>query len=440
MEKKFNDENDILQINEEYEKIEIDNISASKTGLQKIDQVSKQDIKTLVKLYYETQRLRIIASAYTVADKKNSEDLLITNAFSPDAQDYKIIEKNIENQLMAVCKSQEVGRWLLGICGIGPVLAAGLLSYFDVTKANYASNFVSYAGLNDQNRPWLGAVKSKEILDEILKGRTNITEDDVYMYAVKTQWKFSYLYENAYNEKTKKWSKSNLIKAASKIPYNKELKTLLWKVACSIEYSKNRERSLYGKIFNERMTYEMMKNERGQYKDVADWYLSNFNFGKETNAYKFYIEGKLPPAHIRARVFRYVEKMLVCHLFVEMYRVEYDKLPPNPYIIDHSSKHNIIIPPEIPYTSVTGETPHYVNINDIVFFESEYKAFLTEEEFDDLEQVKFDFKLKNGIIKLKEPKQKYPKAKDETTQNKTIEEPVVEAPKKRRGRPPKNSK
>ena len=383
--------NNLIEVDQEYDKIVIEKVSATKTQLQKIDEVSKNEIKNLVKLYYETQRIRIMANNYV--DKNDST--IIERAFTPDVIDYKIIEKNIENQLLAICKSQEVGRWLLSITGIGPVLAAGLFANFDITKATYASNFTSYAGLNDYNRPWLGKEKSKKILDDILQGRKEVTDEDVYEYSARTQWKYEVFLEGAYNQKTNKWSATNLVKLASRPPYNADLKTLLWKVGESIKYQKNRPQSLYGKIYNERVIYELIKNEKGAYKEQAEQILATKNIGKETNAYQAYIQGKLPLAHIYTRSSRFVQKIIVNHLFNEMWRVQYDTIPPKPYIIDHSEgKHNDIILPEVPYTKVTGEVveksfdtvPEY--FDTLNWFIPEYEEILSAEEFESLDQLK----------------------------------------------------
>lgn len=349
--------NETLEINQEYEKLIIESVSAKKTKLETIEAVNKQQIKTMVKLYYETQNLRIIANGTVNSAKKNGDEEKIINAFLLDVEDYHIIEKNISNQLEAICRSQEVGRWLLKICGIGPVLAAGLLAYFDVTKTSYASGFISYAGLNDNNRPWLGKDKSKEILDDLMKEHESdeITDEIMYEYSAITQWGYNTFRDSAYNSKKKTWSKTEIIKTASKIPYNKELKSLLWKVGQSFIYQKNRPQSVYGKLLKERLDYEIKNNENGVYADYAAKMLDTYNFGKETEAYKAYAQGKLPPAHINARAIRWVEKILVSHLFEEMYRVEYDDVPPRYYALEHLEGHHRNIDPEIPYTPVSDE-------------------------------------------------------------------------------------
>ena len=81
----------------------------------------------------------------------------------------------------------------MSIKGIGPTLAAGLLAYFDVTGIEYATHFMSYAGLNDNNRPWLGREKTEKIVNEILGSSKEISDDDLIEIANRTQWSVSYL-------------------------------------------------------------------------------------------------------------------------------------------------------------------------------------------------------------------------------------------------------
>jgi hypothetical protein len=266
------------------------------------------------------------------------------------------IEKGINDALGNVCKNNEVGRWLLQITGIGNVLAAGCLAYFDIKNVQYASNFISYAGLNDNNRPWLGKEKSKKIIDECIAefskdGKT--IDDEVATYvAARTQWKFSYLLENAYNEKTGKWSKADMENACAKIPYNKTLKTHMWKIGKQFEYQKTRPSSTYGRLLSERLVKEIQKNESGGNKELAAKKLSEKNYSKTTETYKCYVEGKLPGPEINARARRWVQKIFISHLFEEMYRVEHHKLPPRYYVFEHGEGHHDFIEPEVPFFAV----------------------------------------------------------------------------------------
>jgi hypothetical protein len=153
-----------------------------------------------------------------------------------------------------------------------------------------------------------------------------------------------------------KWSKDKLVKTCSKIPYNRSLKTHMWKVGSSFQWLCNNPSSLYGRLFNERRVLETEKNERGEYAEQAANILATKNIDKSTEAYKCYAKGMLPKAHITARAMRWTEKIFISHLFEEMYRVEYDKIPPRYYALEHlGGQHNTEIQPEIPYDYCTEE-------------------------------------------------------------------------------------
>jgi Holliday junction resolvasome RuvABC DNA-binding subunit len=361
----------IDMLDPEIEVVEVEKITKEmKKSILSIEHVSKENIKQLVALFYQIQDIRIHTSEQIRAIKKQIESNKIAKtdgdgnliALNWVLQSTAATEKGINNILKEMCKSDEVGRWLLSIYGIGPALAAGCLSYFDVTGINYASNFISYAGLNSNNRPWLGREKSKKIVDEVIakyddgnKKTVTITDDMVIEIAAKTQWKFEYFVENARSDKGK-WSKEALIKAAAKIPYNANLKTHMWKVGKSFEYLKTNKNSLYGKLLAERIVLETKRNEEGYYKDYIKQKMSEKNYSTGTETYKCYMEGKLPAVEINARCRRWVQKIFVSHLFEEMYRVANDKVPPRYYALEHcENQHNRDIAPEVPYTLVSSE-------------------------------------------------------------------------------------
>lgn len=340
--------NDTLSI-EAFEAIKISKDLKSK--ILNVKEISKAEIRNLVKLYYQIQSMRLgIREQIRSIEKENNNintevlDFILTNVI--------ILEKNISNSLELFCKATEEGRWLLSITGIGPVLAAGLLGYLDVTDKQYASQFISYAGLNDNNRPWLGNAKSEAIIKEVIGDSKKITDDMVMEIANRTKWSYNYLLEKAYNGKS--WSKQKLVAACAKIPYNKDLKVLMYKVGSSFQWQCNNEKSLYGKLFNERRQFEMEKNENGEYTDQAKAQLEKNWSDKTSDIYKSYEAGKLPKGHINMRAMRWTEKIFLSHLFEEMYRVRYNKVPPRYYALDHlNGQHNKEILPEVDYTPVT---------------------------------------------------------------------------------------
>lgn len=330
-----------------------------KKQIASISHITRMEMKATVDLFYQLQHDRIALENQIRAIKQHADtekedgsssivlDLCLKNMKINEANTAKIIETLVQNH--------PVGQWLLQIKGIGPVLAGGLIGYFDVTNKEYASQFMSYAGLNDNNRPWLGKKKSEEIVNEIVGKSKTITDDMVVEIAARTQWSYKYLLGRAYDQEKGKWKKDKLIAACAVVPYNKKLKMLMYKVGSSFQWNCNKPDSLYGQLFNEHRVMETQKNERGEFAEQAKKELESKNYSKSTEAYKCYTEGKLPKAHINMRCLRWVEKLFVSHLFEEMYRVEYDKLPPRYYALEHCDGHHDEIEPEVPYHTISSE-------------------------------------------------------------------------------------
>ena len=326
-----------------------------KKEIKSVSNASRQEIRCLVDNFYQIQEKRIALQGQIRAIRQEADDLeakTFADILEWQLKTQLIQEKGLKDALNCICQTSEVGKWLMSIKGIGPTLAAGLLAYFDVTGIEYATHFMSYAGLNDNNRPWLGREKTEKIINEVLGHKKDISDDDLIEIANRTQWSVTYL-NNAcskYNEdgSLKSRSKSDLVKAASKIPYNKDLKVLMFKIGESFVKVANRD-SLYGKLILERKAYESAKNETGEYAEQAARILATKKIGKDTDAYKAYSQGKLPKAHIQRRAVRWATKIFVSHVFDEMYRVANNKKPAEYYILG-KDKHKDYIAPEIPFT------------------------------------------------------------------------------------------
>lgn len=327
-----------------------------KSEIRQIENMGREEIKMLIKLYYQMQDTRKALREQIRSIEGDESKKINVKVLDWCLDDFLIIEKGINDILQLVCEQSEVGRWLLKIVGIGPVLGAGCLAYFDIEGKEYASQFMSYAGLNDNNRPHIGRVGTEKIAKELgWDEKKQVTDEDVSEFAARTQWGFEYLRDKAYDPEKKKWSKTKLCAAAAKIPYNKELKCLMWKVGKSFNWQCNNENSLYGSLFSQRRIIEIKKNDELCFADQAAEILATKKIGKTTEAYKAYSQGKLPKAHINARCLRWVEKIFVSHLFEEMYRVHNKKAPANYYPLDKDPMHNKYIGPEVPFTKVPEE-------------------------------------------------------------------------------------
>ena len=334
-------------------KVATTNAAVSVTPIKKISQyvkdistinVDKNDIRFTIQTYYQIQTYRIsLASQIRSINQSEVEDVqqhqLLDWLFSNMVQ----LEDEIKKAIAAYVHNDPVGQWLEQVIGIGPVLAGGLLCYFDVHKAPSVSHFYSYAGLNDNNVQWLGKEQATKLVNKYVS--TEITDSDLMNLAQATKRHFSSLVRMC--DDNGKRNKTKLIKELSKPPYNKELKMLCWKIGESFVKVSGKEESLYGRLYRERKALEEVKNEQLAYKDQAQDKLENNNIGKTTEAYKHYSAGKLPPSHIASRAKRYAVKIFISHLYDEMYRQEFKKEPARAYVFEHLG-HVDVIPPEVP--------------------------------------------------------------------------------------------
>ena len=306
--------------------------------------VSKNDIRFTIQTYYQIQTYRIsLAGQIRSINQSDDQDMhdhqLLDWLFSNMVQ----LEDEIKKAIAAYVHNDPVGQWLEQIKGIGPVLAGGLLTYFDITKAPSVSHFYSYAGLNDNNVPWLGREQATKIVNQYVTNE--VTDSELMQLAQVTKRHFNTLVRMCTDND--KRSKTKLIKELSKPPYNTELKKLCWKIGESFVKVSGKDDSLYGKLYKERKALEEMNNENLAYRDQALNKLEQNNIGKTTEAYKHYSAGKLPPSHIAARAKRHAVKIFISHLYDEMYKHEFKKEPVRAYVFEHLG-HVDVIPPEVP--------------------------------------------------------------------------------------------
>lgn len=248
--------------------------------------LSKEEARYLVDLYYQMQEYRKASdNQVRQLQKEDNKEPHETLAFF--ANNFRTLERNIKSVLQVYAESKPIGQWMLSICGIGPVISAGLMANIDITKVQTAGQIQAFAGLDP----------------------------------------------------TREWNKGE------KRPYNARLKTLCWKIGQCFIKVQNNEEDVYGKIFAIRKAYEIERNEKGELADQAKAKLKRFNIKKTTDAYKWYSQGKLPPAHINQRASRYAVKIFLSHLFSVWYEMEHKEKPPKPYaiaILNHA--HEIPIP------------------------------------------------------------------------------------------------
>jgi len=233
--------------------------------------LSKHEARFLVDTYYIIQNWRISSANQGRILEKNGEPHEVIDWIFDNSS---ILENQIKRALDAYTDFSHMGKWAKSICGIGPVISAGLDAHIDISKAPTVGHIWNFAGLNP----------------EIV------------------------------------WEKK------SKRPWNASLKTLCWKLGESFVKVSNNEKDIYGKIYKKRKKYEDENNRYLQYADQAKAKLEKYKI-KSREALRIYGSGMLPQGHIHARAKRYAVKLFLSHWHHEAYLNYYGEEPPKPYPI-----------------------------------------------------------------------------------------------------------
>jgi hypothetical protein len=265
--------------------------------MEPIDRLSRDILKAgvtltvnearfLVDAYYILQRARITAGSQMRSLNKSGEPHTIIDWLG--AQN-KTLENQVKSTLDRWSDGNEVSVWAKSIVGIGPVISAGLKAHIDIEKAPTVGHIWRFAGLDP----------------------------------------------------TLKWE------AGEKRPYNAKLKSLCaYKLGESFVKVQNHEGDIYGRVFAKRRMQEEDKNEAGLHVEESAAILKRKNFKKDTEAYKAYIKGKFPPAHLHARARRYAVKLFLAHYHAIAYFSHFRMMPPVPYVFQHMEGHvDFIAPP-----------------------------------------------------------------------------------------------
>lgn len=238
--------------------------------------MTQQEARYLVDYYYQLQDDRIRAKGRMRAFSESAEPHELIGWL---ADNTAFLEKQIAKGLLAYAEADFVGKWSLSVCGIGGVLAAGLLAHIDIEKCPSAGHIFSFAGI----APF-----------------------------------------------QKEWKKGGLR------PFNAKLKTLTWKLGESFVKVSGRENDFYGKVYVAAKAKLTEANERGDFAEQAAQILQDKRFGKDTEAYKAYSAGRLPLAHIHARAKRKAVYLFLSHWWEVSYRHRFpDRECPRPYVIEH---------------------------------------------------------------------------------------------------------
>lgn len=278
----------------------------------------------MVDTYYQIQNYRISTMAQARSMQADEEPHETISFF---VNQMNVLELQLKSFLDYWSSQSPLGQWAKSQVGIGPVLAAGCMAHIDITKAPTTGHIWSFAGIDTPANVW---------------------------------------------------------NKGEKRPWNADLKVICWKMGESFVKVSGNPEAYYGQLYKRRKEYEVRRNVKVKeipkgavepipgmgtamgYKVDGEW-ISCYNIGgkwyaggnakwaakalekrigKDTDAYKFYSVGKLPPAHVHARAKRWTVKMFLSHYHDVGYRLIYNEEPPLPYAIEHLGHVHYMPPPE----------------------------------------------------------------------------------------------
>jgi len=240
------------------------------------------EARLLVDAYYTMQKLRIMNSNRATAMAKGGEPHEVISWLSNQSL---LLEKQVAAALDKFRQSQPINDWLKTVHGIGPVLAAGLISHIDIHQAPTVGHIWSYAGLNP----------------------------------------------------TAVWA------AGQKRPWNSALKTLCWKIGESFKKFSNNEKCVYGRVYRERKEYEIKRNINGDHAELCAKEMTTRKVMTE-NQKTYYAQGQLPPGRIDLRAARYAVKQFLSDMHAVWYEMEFGRPAPKPYpivILGHAHERDL---------------------------------------------------------------------------------------------------
>jgi len=286
--------------------------SFTKVVVKKNPITSREELRSLVRLYYDIQNFRIGAGNRQYQLDKNEEENKTKKksttkpnvSFEYATAGLKETEEAISKWIKEYVSNDPIGKWLIATKGIGPILAGGLISYIDITKCQTAGSIWKYAGWEGHRPPKKKGVK----LDY---------NPDFRVLC----WKCGESFQKI----------SGVIKDSEGNPVLDEKGNVQYK-------------SLYGGLYAEKLKWYIDKNEAGGFAEAAKTALSEKNITASATK-ECYESGKLPMAHLISMAKRYAVKIFLSHLFTVWYEYENKKPAPRPFVEVHCGHVHMIEPP-----------------------------------------------------------------------------------------------
>lgn len=289
---------------------------------------SNHSARMLVDLYYTMQDVRKAAENQNRAVKQGADPAASNDAGQFMAQQIATLEDNAKTWLQVYIQSHALYPWFAAVHGIGPVLAAGLAAHLGSRPVPpTVGHWWRYAGL-DPSQQWMGADKLKAQWDALTGDIDERTRALAYIVGRDPETVIRDATTDFKTGEVGKLTKAKALKSLARIPFNRPLKTLCWKIGDQFVKLGDREDALYAKFYRNRKAREVARNENGERRDLARKTLE----AKPNHAQRaIYAEGKLPDGRIDLMARRATVKLFLSHLHELWYRVENNTAPPHPF-------------------------------------------------------------------------------------------------------------
>jgi hypothetical protein len=299
--------------------------------------LSPREVRFLVSAYYMLQdnRKRSKSQFDRLEDRKQPNQVL-----GWLFQSSRYLEKQIYKALDHYSDNHPIGRWARSNYGIGPVIAAGLLSYvrMEAGVSHTAGQMFRFGGMDPTDK-WLGQKGASDLIGRVVGSKKPATTEEHFVQiASAVRRKPEWVRERLAN-KTRKVQTDVLARR----PWNAGFKTLIWKIGESFMKFSGEDQCYYGHIYVQRKIYEVERNESGGNKETAAKILAATPGHKQRDIYE---QGKLPDGQLNARAKRYAAKLFLAHFWEKYYKHEFKKDPPLPWPIAFGGHAHYIPPPE----------------------------------------------------------------------------------------------
>lgn len=145
--------------------------------------LTRDQLRFIMSIYYHIQEYRrsLENQIPSVLQGLEGETLDIPPVIDWVVREIYNTEISIEKIAEAYTDSNPVTRWAKSIIGVSPIVAAGLVAEFDISRTRHANQFFTYCGLNNYNSPWLSADEASSLIDALVRYNI-ICINDILVY------------------------------------------------------------------------------------------------------------------------------------------------------------------------------------------------------------------------------------------------------------------